>query len=134
MPPDAIKPFEMNKGNGGKQRFQLSTVIPITNPDPQFRGQVQKMIVEGTGEQKGLEQTLRERGFNVTGMRAKCSPVCPFENTSCCMAHLLSRQDDVANQVSLLESLIVKAGHLCLFLPKFHCELNPIEMVSNSLC
>ena len=25
--------------------------------------------------------------------------------------------------------VIEKAGHKCLFLPKFHCELNPIKMV-----
>jgi transposase len=28
-----------------------------------------------------------------------------------------------------LQVLIEKRGHICLFLPKFHCELNPIEMV-----
>ena len=80
-------------------------------------------------EVKGLEQTLRERGFNVDKMRAKCKPVCPFENEGCCMARLLSHQDDFANQISMLEACIMKAGHLCIFLPKFHCELNPIEMV-----
>ena len=41
------------------------------------------------------------------------------------MARLLSQQDDFANQT--LEELIRKAGHECIFLPKFHCELNPIE-------
>ena len=30
----------------------------------------------------------------------------------------------------MLKSFIKAEGHLCLFLPKFHCELNPIEMVS----
>jgi len=29
----------------------------------------------------------------------------------------------------MLETLIKEAGHECIFLPKFHCELNPIEMV-----
>ena len=29
----------------------------------------------------------------------------------------------------MLEEVIEKAGHICLFLPKFHCELNPIEML-----
>ena len=29
----------------------------------------------------------------------------------------------------MLETLIKGSGHECLFLPKFHCELNPIEMV-----
>ena len=83
------------------------------------------------GEAKGLEQTLREHGFNITGMHTKCSPVqvCPWENENCCMAHLLSKQDNFVNQTSMLETVITEAGHKCLFLPKFHCELNPIEMV-----
>jgi len=63
-------------------------------------------------------------------MKAKCSPVCPWENTNCCMARLLSKQDDFVNQTSMLEQVIKDAGHKCIFLPKFHCELNPIEMVS----
>ena len=31
----------------------------------------------------------------------------------------------------MLESFIKEKGHLCLFLPKFHCEPNPIEMVKS---
>ena len=30
----------------------------------------------------------------------------------------------------MLEELIRGHGHECIFLPKFHCKLNPIEMVS----
>ncbi|KIO01803.1 hypothetical protein M404DRAFT_149155 [Pisolithus tinctorius Marx 270] len=81
-----------------------------------------------TGEPKGLQAVLEERGFDLTGLRSKCSPVCPFESQQCCMARLLSQQDDFCNQTSMLEKLIEDAGHICLFLPKFHCELNPIEM------
>ncbi|TFK57758.1 hypothetical protein BDN72DRAFT_782883 [Pluteus cervinus] len=29
----------------------------------------------------------------------------------------------------LLQIVIEQAGHKCVFLPKFHCELNPIELV-----
>jgi hypothetical protein len=43
---------------------------------------------------------------------------------------ILSKQDDFTNQISMLKSVIREAGHECIFLPKFHCELNPIEMVS----
>ena len=129
LPANALKAFEMNKSNGGKQRLQRDTIIPDTNPDAQCRGQCQSMTT-ASGEAKGLQQTLEERGFNVSKLRAKCSPVCPFESTNCCMAQLLSQQDDFVNQESMLESFIKAEGHLCLFLPKFHCELNPIEMVS----
>lgn len=126
--PEVLCAFDMNKSNGGKQQKQKDTTIPMSNPEPLFRGLPQKMTLE-TGEPKGLQQTLEERGFNIMGMRAKCSPVCPIENEHCCMARLLSKEEDFRNQVSLLEQTITDRGHLCMFLPKFHCELNPIEMV-----
>ncbi|EDR06554.1 uncharacterized protein LACBIDRAFT_300092 [Laccaria bicolor S238N-H82] len=127
LAPDALKAFEMNKSNGGAQRRQKDTIIPDSNPFPEYRGRIQKMTTE-TGQQKGLQQTLEERGFDVRHLRAKCAPVCPFENENCCMARLLSKQEDFANQISVLETVIREAGHECIFLPKFHCELNPIEM------
>ena len=129
LPPDALKAFEMNKSNSSKQRHQKDTVVPKTNPYPEFHGKVQKMTTEDR-QQKGLEKTLKECGFNIMRMKAKFSPVCPWENTNCCMAHLLSKQDDFDNQTSMLEQVIKDAGHECIFLPKFHCELNPIKMVS----
>jgi hypothetical protein len=127
--PDALKAFDMNKGNGGKQRHQRDTVIPMSNPVAEHWGKVQKMTLPD-GSAKGLQTTLEERGFDLKDIkRAKCSPVCPFENQRCCLARLLSKQDDFVNQPSMLETLITEAGHYCIFLPKFHCELNPIEMV-----
>jgi hypothetical protein len=125
---DALCAFDMNKGNGGRQRKQRDTVIPMNNPTVKCCGKPQKMTTEA-GEQKGLQQTLEERGFAIHGMRMKCSPVCPFENNDCCMAQLLSKQDDFLLQKSLLKERIEACGHICVFLPKFHCELNPIEMV-----
>ncbi|PCH35242.1 hypothetical protein WOLCODRAFT_36273, partial [Wolfiporia cocos MD-104 SS10] len=127
LAPDALWAFDMNKSNGGKQRRQQDTMIPQSNPTTAFRGQLQKMTLSN-GEPKGLQQVLEERGFDVSLLRAKCTPVCPFESKNCCMARLLSQQDDFANQPSMLETVIKDAGHECLFLPKFHCELNPIEM------
>lgn len=131
LPPDALKAFEMNKGNGGRQRKQKDTVIPMSNPVAEFRGKRQAMSLPN-GDAKGLLAVLTERGFNVSKLRAKCSPVCPIESQGCCMARLLSQQDDFKNQTSMIEALIREAGHECIFLPKFHCELNPIEMVSSS--
>ena len=46
------------------------------------------------------------------------------------MAQLLSQQDDFKNQESMVEAIIKKASHFCVFLPKFHYELNLIEMAS----
>ena len=47
----------------------------------------------------------------------------------CCMQRVLSLQPDFRAEKPLLQLVIEKAGHKCFFLPKFHCELNPIEMV-----
>lgn len=48
---------------------------------------------------------------------------------TCCMQRVLPLQPDFVREKPLLQVIIEKAGHKCLFLPKFHCELNPIEMV-----
>ena len=80
----------MNESNGGKQRMQHDTTA--------------------SGEAKGLQAVLEERGFDVSQLRAKCSPVCPIESQNCCMAQLLSQQEDFINQESMLETLIKEKG------------------------
>jgi hypothetical protein len=85
LPPDALKAFEMNKSDGGKQQKQQDTIIPQSNPSAAHRGKVQKMMLPDRRPQ-GLQTVLEEHGFNVHGMRAKCFLVCPWENIDCCMA------------------------------------------------
>jgi hypothetical protein len=126
LPPDALKAFEMNLSNGGAQRRQKDTIIPNSNPFPEYHGWVQKMTTEN-GEQKGLQQTLEERGFDVRKLHAKSSPVCPFENNNCCMACLLSKQEDFTNQVSMLETVIQEAGHECISCPNFIVNSIPLR-------
>lgn len=48
--------------------------------------------------------------------------------TDCCMRKMLANQHDFKEEKPLIQSIIEDAGHRCWFLPKFHCELNPIEM------
>ena len=48
---------------------------------------------------------------------------------NCCMQCVLFLQPDFVNEKPLLQLVIEKAGHKCLFLPKVHCKLNLIEMV-----
>jgi hypothetical protein len=47
----------------------------------------------------------------------------------CCMSRVLSLQEDFRNERPLIQTIIENAGHVCLFLPRFHCELNAIEML-----
>ena len=100
LPPDALKAFEMNKSDGRKQCKQCDTTIPQSNPDLHFQGQPQKMTTS-SGQQKGLQAVLEEHGFTVSHLKAKCTPVCPFESQDCCMAQLLSQQEDFVRGLSI---------------------------------
>ena len=52
--------------------------------------------------------------------------------TAALLVYLVNRMiSRIRNQESRLETFIKNRGHECIFLPKFHCELNPIEMASN---
>jgi len=44
--PDALHTFDMNKSNGGKQRKQKDTTIPMNNLDIKHYGKPQKMSTE----------------------------------------------------------------------------------------
>ena len=44
------------------------------------------------------------------------------------MRRILSLQDDFVAQKSRLQETIEQHGHKCIFFPKYHCELNWIEM------
>jgi len=67
LPSDALKAFEMNKSDGGKQRIQHNTVIPNTKPIPEHCGKVQQMTLPD-GRPKGLQQVLKERRFTVKNL------------------------------------------------------------------
>ena len=47
---------------------------------------------------------------------------------TCCMHKVLSLQADFWAEIPWLQQIIQDAGHKCYFLPKFHYELNSIEM------
>src|SRR6185436_6855797 len=44
------------------------------------------------------------------------------------MRKILSLEEDFKSQKLQLQEEIEKKGHICIFYPKYHCELNYIEM------
>ena len=78
-------------------------------------------------EPKGIAAVLTERGLYQKELRGKCAGRCNADMHNCCNKRILERQPDFQEQKSMVQEVIEAAGHLCIFLPKFHCELNFIE-------
>ena len=96
----------MNVYPGGKQ--------PALR-DGLWEGKVQKMVLPD-GTPKGMKMVLQERGVDVKGMNAEK------------MRERLNTYSDFSTQKNILQELVERKGHiLCMFFPKYHCELNPIE-------
>jgi len=78
---------------------------------------------------KGIKQVLNEQGLWRQGLHLDCKKpkICSIDSIDCCARRLLSQQPDFLEQKSSVQEVIEAAGHLCIFLPKFHCELNFIE-------
>jgi hypothetical protein len=98
---------------------------------------------EFAGMWKGMYHILRERGRvpddpkcapRATGTaKNPCAPRIDGEPVHCCLKHILEDEPDFKEQKTWLEEVIADAGHICMMLPKFHPELNPIERVWGSL-
>ena len=51
------------------------------------------------------------------------------QNRWCCLYRVISSQDDFMNEKPEIQHYLEGRGHICMFYPKFHCEINPIEML-----
>ncbi|EPS93136.1 hypothetical protein FOMPIDRAFT_49824 [Fomitopsis schrenkii] len=77
---------------------------------------------------KGMAQILEERGIRVSGKRAQCPDFkCKPPALDCCVRRVLYNQPDFCDAESVLENHCRECAFQVLFLPKFHCEINPIE-------
>ncbi|KAF9510307.1 hypothetical protein BS47DRAFT_1300305 [Hydnum rufescens UP504] len=79
---------------------------------------------------KGMAVILEERGFsNARSLKAECKGFkCAPGITDCCCQRILFNQPDFVGVKSLLEDVCERRGYRVIFLPKFHPELNFIEM------
>ena len=93
--------------------------------------QSQEAREKAAKEAKARQDEIEGSGVQQFSERSECEEAAEDLDrpTDCCMRRVLSLQPDFQCEKPLLQLLIEKAGHKCLFLPKFHCELNPIEMV-----
>ena len=49
------------------------------------------------------------------------------DSVGCCWSKILGAQSDFSGERNQLQQIIEGRGHVCVFLPKYHCECNPIE-------
>jgi hypothetical protein len=83
---------------------------------------------------KGMVKILFKCGFEnarkllVGHPKFKCPPWAPNVTPKCYCQHILYEEVDFTEGKSILEVECKKQGFEVLFLPKFHCELNFIEM------
>jgi hypothetical protein len=126
---DALLVSRMNIKPGGKQarmhngwylrdgqKVDQAMIFPANHPVAEYRN-----------EPKGIKAVLEERGLYKAQLRGRCKSKCEADATDCCHKRILELQPDFQQQKSLVQEVIEAAGHLCIFLPKFHCELNFIE-------
>ncbi len=104
---DALNVDKMNVHPGGMQPAMRDTT---------WNGRTQKMVYPD-GTPKGMKAILEERGVVTIKMKAPD------------MREKLKSYPDFTDTTTLLEDLVHSRGHLCVFYPKYHCELSPIELV-----
>ena len=110
MADDALDVNHMNVKSGGKQRIMRDTV---------YDGRTQKMYFTERGQKvaTGMRIVLEEHGNSTAGKNGDW------------MRATLASHSDFKHEKCMIEHLLIDKGHIPMFLPKFHPELNPIERV-----
>ena len=111
------KALEMNRGK-----------VPVGKcrdcKKSQVKKDAEKRIAEA--EVMGQEHTVVKEDLTEAQ-----DPVSKQPNKWCCLYQILSLQANFTNEKPMIQHYTKSQGHVdvCMFLPKFHCELNPIEML-----
>jgi hypothetical protein len=77
-------------------------------------------LAKMAGQENSLDDTVLEEASEVVN---------ELQNWWCCSFWVLSLQDDFINEKPEIQHYLEGRGHICMFYPKFHCEINPIEML-----
>lgn len=57
------------------------------------------------------------------------APIVESTSDWCCMYRVISLQEDFQTEKPMIQHFLEGRGHKVIFLPKFHCEFAPIEML-----
>ena len=127
---DALIAKKMNLGPGGKQPIMRDGWYG----EPRTPQQMWEWRDGPTGRTKiakGIKKVLQERNLWPTdrpfSLRCKTGQE-HAADSSCCAVKLMAAQPDFLAQKGLLQERLEARGHLVMFLPKFHPELNWIEL------
>lgn len=139
--PDALSARKMVKNTPKKPKnwFPSGQVkmragkLPNGSPQPLYFSEQHsdRMLA---GQFKGMKVILEERGLleeanlNAECPGFKCPPRAKGVPPKCCCRRVLFEQPDFKDQKPELIELVEKRGHIAYFFPKYHCELNFIEM------
>ncbi len=142
-PPDGLDAKSLTLNDNGKNipdNMRDGTYINEHNEEirqpMRYTDPVTGLIIK-----KGIRTLLMERKKWRSGMLLICGSCrinqpkearTEFEpnlNYPCCATYVLSNEPDFASQREWLREVIEEAGHKIIFYPKYHPELNYIEMV-----
>jgi hypothetical protein len=131
--PDALVVSRMNKGDNGKNSSLMRSTEFMRNDIV-----VPQTMVTATGGAKGMWTVLLERELvtvweKLNATCENCRAGIETNNARCCCTKLLSSQPDFKAQRIWIEEALDAYGIKAMFYPKFHCELNPIELVWSHL-
>lgn len=130
VPKDALVVSRMNLSSGRKQAIMRDTMIDGVHYTMIFPDNYANETLRG--QPKGMKEVLKDRGLWIHGLSKTCSR-CKADDkrpdrVDCCAERILELQPDFVAQGSTLEEIAKEEGQLIIFYPKFHCELNFIEM------
>jgi hypothetical protein len=137
----ALNAFDINLSDRGKKSTLKDTYYPQEYTILELRDTVQELWCldkDGNKQNKGVKRILQERGcYPDKALNLKCKirclaplayPVPVSDKPPCCLARILLTHKDFFEQKSAIGMAIENRGHEYMFIPKFYCEVNAIEM------